>query len=135
MADSLDKMKYALAMRPTKQLEMKKALANQKRKAPYADADEQARLNAIKMLGLHEHNTAEDRAKAMGINTDVFHGSKQDIRGGFQPGYDDNLAFVTPHAEFANKWIGKGKHNERIGDEAKSERKLAEDKYLSLIHI
>ena len=96
---------------------------------PYSQAHEQARLNAIKMLGLHEHNTAQDRAKAMGINTDVFHGSKQDIRGGFQPGYDDNLAFVTPHAEFANKWIGKGKHHQRIGDESAAERKAAEDKY------
>ena len=63
---------------------------------PYAQAHETARLNAIKMLGLHEHNTAQDRAKAMGINTDAYHGSKQDIRGGYQPGYDDNLAFVTP---------------------------------------
>ena len=96
---------------------------------PQSQAHEQARLNAIKMLGLHEHNTAQDRAKAMGINTDVFHGSKQDIRGGFQPGYDDNLAFVTPYAEFANKWIGKGKHHQRIGDEAAAERKAAEDKY------
>ena len=96
---------------------------------PYAQAHEQARINAIKMLGLHEHNTAQDRAEAMGINTDAYHGSKQDIRGGYQPGYDDNLAFVTPDSEFANKWIGKGKHNERIGDEAKAERKAAENMY------
>ena len=96
---------------------------------PYAQAHEQARINAIKMLGLHEHNTAQDRAEAMGINTDAYHGSKQDIRGGYQPGYDDNLAFVTPDSEFANNWIGKGKHNERIGDETKAERKAAENMY------
>jgi len=80
-------------------------------------------------LGLHPENTAMDRAKAMGIDTDVYHGSKQNIEGGFEPGYDDNLAFVTQNPEFANKWIGKGKYNERAGEEAKAELKSAEDKY------
>ena len=42
---------------------------------PYAQAHETARLNAIKMLGLHEHNTAQDRAKAMGYDLETFHGT------------------------------------------------------------
>lgn len=46
-----------------------------KHKAPYEDAHEQARLNAMKMLGLHEHNTAQDRAKAMGFDLETFHGT------------------------------------------------------------
>ena len=46
---------------------------------PYAQAHEQARINAIKMLGLHEHNTAQDRAKAMGFDTDAYHVSDADI--------------------------------------------------------
>jgi hypothetical protein len=46
---------------------------------PYAQAHETARLNAIKMLGLHEHNTPEDRAKAMGFDTDAYHVSDSDI--------------------------------------------------------
>ena len=42
---------------------------------PHAEAHEQARLNAIKMLGLHENNTAADRAKAMGFDLETFHGT------------------------------------------------------------
>lgn len=42
---------------------------------PYAKAHEQARLNAIKMLGLHENNTAQDRAKAMGFDLETYHGT------------------------------------------------------------
>ena len=41
-----------------------------KPKYPHSHAHEMARLNAIKMLGLHEHNTAEDRARALGYNLD-----------------------------------------------------------------
>jgi hypothetical protein len=47
----------------------------QQHKAPYEDAHEQARLNAINMLGLHEHNTAQDRAKAMGFDLEAYHGT------------------------------------------------------------
>jgi hypothetical protein len=46
-----------------------------KRKAPYEDAHEAARKNAIKMLGLHENNTAQDRAKAMGFDLETYHGT------------------------------------------------------------
>jgi len=44
--------------------------------APQAKALETARVNAVKMLGLPETNTAMDRARALGFYTDVFHGSK-----------------------------------------------------------
>jgi len=115
-----------MAKKPTLD-EMRLALS--KGKTKHEHAHEKARLNAIKMLGLHEKNTAQDRAKAMGMNTDVYHGSKQDIQGGFSPGYDDELSFVTPHPEFANKWIGKGKFNERTGDQAKAERDVADALY------
>ncbi len=103
-----------------------------KPKYPQSEALELARLNAIRMLGLHERNTPEDRARAMGFLDDVYHGSKQDLQGGFKPGYDDNLSFVTPKPEFANSWIGKGKHTERLGDAAKAERQSADDKYRAM---
>lgn len=78
-------------------------------------------------LGLPKDNTPEMRAKAMGIATDAYHGSKQDITGLFKAGYDDNLAFATQDPEFASKWIGKGKLNQRIG--AEEEIKAAENLY------
>jgi len=46
-----------------------------KHKYPLSHAHEQARINAIKTLGLHEHNTAEDRAKALGFDLETFHGT------------------------------------------------------------
>jgi hypothetical protein len=102
--------------------------------APQSDAlklaQERAALPTAKGgLGLPKSNTPEQRANAMGIKTDAYHGSKQDITGAFKPGYDDNLAFVTKSPEFANKWIGKGKHTERTGDKAKQEIKSADDMY------
>jgi hypothetical protein len=44
-------------------------------------AHETARKNAVKILGLSENNTAEDRAKAMGfdITTPLYHGTRSDI--------------------------------------------------------
>jgi hypothetical protein len=80
-------------------------------------------------LGLPANNTPEQRAKAMGISTDAYHGTKQDITGAFKPGYDDNLAFVTKSPEFASKWIGKGKLQQRSGEQAQQEVKSAEDAY------
>ena len=80
-------------------------------------------------LGLPAKNTPQQRAKAMGINTDAYHGTKQDITGAFRPGYDDNLAFVTKSPDFANKWIGKGKLQQRSGEKAQQEVKSAEDAY------
>ena len=78
-------------------------------------------------LGLPPNNTSEDRARAMGINTPMYHASKQNISGSFVPGYNDNLAFTTDNPKFANDWIGKGKLQVRSGDEAKKEIKEAED--------
>jgi len=46
-----------------------------KPKYPQSEALEMARLNAIRMLGLHEHNTPEDRARAMGFEPGWGHGS------------------------------------------------------------
>jgi hypothetical protein len=48
--------------------------------APQAEALETARQNAVKMLGLPETNTAMDRARAMGFDTEAFHGTTADIR-------------------------------------------------------
>jgi hypothetical protein len=78
-------------------------------------------------LGLPANNTPMQRAAAMRRDTGAYHGSKQDITGAFKPGYDDNLAFVTKSPDFANKWIGKGKHTQRTGDQAKQEVKAADE--------
>ena len=61
-----------MAKKPTLD-EMRLALS--KGKTKHEHAHDKARLNAIKMLGLHEHNTAEDRAKAMGFDLETFHGT------------------------------------------------------------
>jgi hypothetical protein len=56
------------------------------------------------------------QAKEQGYDLDnvMYHASKQDIDE-FTPGYDDGLIFLTPSAEFANNWLGKGKFQERQG--------------------
>ena len=46
---------------------------------PREQALETARQNAVKMLGLPESNTAMDRAKAMGFDIKVFHGTGSDF--------------------------------------------------------
>jgi ADP-Ribosyltransferase in polyvalent proteins len=61
-----------MAKKPTLD-EMRLALTRGKTK--HEHAHEKARLNAIKMLGLHEKNTAQDRAKAMGFDLETFHGT------------------------------------------------------------
>jgi hypothetical protein len=54
------------------------------------------------------------RAKEQGFSdTDYYHGTKQDVKE-FEAGYSDGLTFFTPNPEFANKWIGKGKYNDKI---------------------
>ena len=49
-----------------------------KPKYPQSEALELARLNAIRLLGLHENNTPEDRARAMGFDWDnlLYHGTQ-----------------------------------------------------------
>jgi hypothetical protein len=100
--------------------------------APRQEALDTAQRNAALPveqggLGLPKDNTPEMRAEALGVATDAYHGSKQDITGLFKAGYDDNLAFATQDPEFASKWIGKGKLTQRIG--AEDEIKAAEDLY------
>ncbi len=48
-------------------------------KYPQDDAMEQARINAIRLLGLHEHNTAHERAHAMGFTGTGFHSTAHEI--------------------------------------------------------
>ena len=52
-----------------------------KPKYPRSEALELARLNAIKMLGLHENNTPDERAKALGFLLDqpLYHGTQSDF--------------------------------------------------------
>lgn len=76
---------------PATMVKLMKALGM---KAPQDDALEIARINAVKMLGLPENNTPMDRARALGFDVDVYHGSpKPDIKA-FDPalagqrGYD-----------------------------------------------
>lgn len=83
-------------------------------------------------LGLHPENTAMDRAKAMGFDTSVYHGTNQDITGGFKPVYSDNLTFTTPNQQFASDWIGKGAKQKRFGDVAEAERNQAYQEYKNL---
>jgi hypothetical protein len=115
-------------------IEQATALKKQREQSPYP---QQAALDLAQQraalpvdqggLGLPANNTPEMRAQAMGVQTDAYHGSKQDITGLFKAGYDDNLAFVTQSPEFASKWIGKGRLQSRIG--AEDEIKAAEDLY------
>lgn len=67
-----------MAKKPTLD-EMRLALTRGKTK--HEHAHEKARLNAIKMLGLHEKNTAEDRARALGfdLNENLYHGTNSDF--------------------------------------------------------
>jgi hypothetical protein len=83
-------------------------------------------------LGLPPNNTAEQRAAAMGTNTNAYHASKQNITNAFSPGYDDNLAFVTANPDFANNWLGKGKFQKRLGETAEAEVKAAEQEFRDL---
>lgn len=46
---------------------------------PQSEALEIARQNGVKMLGLPEGNTAMDRAKALGFDTDAFHGTNREF--------------------------------------------------------
>ena len=52
-----------------------------------------------------------------GFTEGFFHGTKQDIQDGFKAGYNDGMVFVSPNKEFASNWIGKGKYQDRIGEE------------------
>lgn len=49
-------------------------------RAPQAQALETAQRNAVTMLGLPPNNTAMDRAKALGFDTEAFHSTGSDFR-------------------------------------------------------
>jgi len=95
--------------------------------APQDAALKIAQENAVKMLGLPPGNTPMDRARAMGNDVSVYHGTKQNIQGGMKPAYEDNLVFTTPDQSFSNQWIGKGKFQRRI--DSPEELEEAEKQY------
>lgn len=75
----------------------------------WTKADDAARIEGVKRLGLPENNTALDRAKAMGFGDDVYHGTKAR--------FDEFVAdkdswskafFTTPNPKFANKFASDG---------------------------
>lgn len=69
-----------------------------------------------------------ERAKQMGFSEKVYyHGTKQDIKG-FVPGYDDGLIFLADNPSLANEWIGKGKYQQRLGQEENIARAEDEDR-------
>lgn len=70
----------ALAAGPVAATRAIRGAKSAKTLAPQAQALETARQNAVKMLGLPENNTAMDRARAMGFDTEAFHGTTADIR-------------------------------------------------------
>lgn len=61
-----------------------------------------------------------------GFTEGFFHASKQDIQDGFKAGYSDGMVFVTPEREFANSWVGKGKYQQRLGEEDLYDMKQAD---------
>lgn len=52
-----------------------RAISKALRRAPRDEALEVARQNAVKMLGLPENNTAMDRARALGFESGLYHGT------------------------------------------------------------
>jgi len=61
-----------------------------------------------------------------GFTEGFFHASKQDIQDGFKAGYSDGMVFVTPEREFANNWVGKGKYQQRLGEESIDDMRRAD---------
>lgn len=58
------------------------------------------------------------RALDLGYSTqDFYHATMQDLEE-FKPIYNNGLTFLTPNAEFANKWLGKGALRTRVGDDS-----------------
>jgi hypothetical protein len=60
---------------------------------------------------------ARSALRDQGFTEGFFHASKQDIQDGFKAGYSDGMVFVTPEREFANNWVGKGKYQQRLGED------------------
>ena len=74
-----------------------------KPKYPHSHTHEMARLNAMKTLGLHEHNTAEDRARALGFNLDekLYHGTNSEFPA-FERHPRSAETYATEDPEIAN---------------------------------
>jgi len=69
---------------------------------------------------------ARSALRDQGFTEGFFHASKQDIQDGFKAGYSDGMVFVTPEREFANNWVGKGKYQQRLGEESISDMRRAD---------
>jgi len=77
-------------------------------------------LGAVPIIGDAGVKLAKNTRSALrdaGFTEGFFHGTKQDIQDGFKAGYNDGMVFVSPNKEFASNWVGKGKYQERIGEE------------------
>jgi hypothetical protein len=81
--------------------------------APRAEAMETARQNAVRMLGLPENNTPEMRARAMGFDTEAYHGTTKTFqefdkakRGtSTDPGWYGPGEYSTPYPSSAEAYI------------------------------
>ena len=69
---------------------------------------------------------ARSALRDQGFTEGFFHGTKQDIQDGFKAGYSDGMVFVSPDKEFASNWVGKGKYQDRIGEEDLFDMKQAD---------
>jgi len=69
---------------------------------------------------------ARSALRDQGFTEGFFHASKQDIQDGFKAGYNDGMVFVTPEREFANNWVGKGKYQQRLGEESIDDMRRAD---------
>ena len=69
---------------------------------------------------------ARSALRDQGFTEGFFHASKQDIQDGFKAGYGDGMVFVSPDKEFASNWVGKGKYQDRIGEEDLFDMKQAD---------
>lgn len=67
--------------------------------------------------GVKLSKKARSALRDQGFTEGFFHASKQDIQDGFKAGYNDGMVFVTPERGFANNWVGKGKYQQRLGEE------------------
>ena len=76
----------------------------------WTKADDAARIEGVKRLGLPENNTALDRAKAMGFGDDVYHGTKADFDH-FDSNRVGRANYVTPSNKIANLFSNTASQN------------------------
>ena len=130
----LQQLKAEAMMRADKEKQYKAAMKNKhardmvsfeewskpKHKAPQAEAHNQARLNAAKMLGLHEHNTPEERAKAMGFDLEAFHGTDAPDIKSLDPERTKIIkgVFSTTNPSVASTYAKGAQEKSRAGSES-----------------